>query len=58
LLIVPPEIPAVEIVPALVVVVPDEIVTESPLSPIVVVVPFLGLILFDFISLISFEIYI
>jgi hypothetical protein len=27
-------------------------VTESPLSPIVVVVPFLGLILFDLISLI------
>jgi hypothetical protein len=40
----------------LVVVVPDEIVTESPLSPIVVVVPFLGLILFDLISLIAIEI--
>jgi hypothetical protein len=44
--------------PALFIFAPDETVTVSPLSVIVVVVPFLGLILLVLISLIAIEIYI
>jgi hypothetical protein len=52
-------IPAVVIVPALLIVDPlDAIDTVSPLSPIVCVVPDLGLILFVLNSLIVIDIYI
>jgi hypothetical protein len=50
-------IPAVVIVPEFVIVDPPDVDTESPLSPIVCVVPDLGLILFVLNSLIAIEIY-
>jgi len=46
----------VVIVPALLIVDPLDVDTESPLSPIVCVVPDLGLILFVLNSLIAIEI--
>jgi hypothetical protein len=49
-------IPAVVIDPALLIVDPPDVDTESPLSPIVCVVPDLGLILFVLNSLIAIEI--